>query len=95
MWTWLYNTKGKAVAFIHKGNVFSTRGKFVGVLKGKVVWNSEYMGEIVDEDLFLYRVDHPTEVMDSPIHLPNPGAPSAPGDKRAVGMKGGFRDVRV
>jgi hypothetical protein len=95
MWEWLYNTKGKAVAVIFKGNVYSVRGKYVGVLKGTIVWNTDYVGEIVDEDLFLYKLDHSSERVDTPIHLPNPGPPSPPGDRRAIGMKGGYRDVRV
>jgi hypothetical protein len=95
MWKWLYNSQGKPIAFAYREFVFSKRGRYLGILSKDQVWNGEYVGSIVNDDVLLYQIDHPTEVKDAPSPQSCPGVPSPPGDRRATGVQTGFRDVRV
>jgi hypothetical protein len=43
----LFDSQGRAVAYVHEGGVFLYSNRFVGRLDDNEVWHGTYVGEIV------------------------------------------------
>ena|SRR6266849_5697215 len=95
MTRWLYNSKGKPLAFVDADNVFSRRGKFIGNLDDNEVWRGRYQGEIVEDDRLLYKVHHSHNIRGTPGIPGIPGKPGIPGSKGGSGSPGGYRDIEL
>jgi hypothetical protein len=73
---WLYDSKGRPIAFVSGENVFSRGGRFIGKLAGDEIWHGRYKGEIVRDDRFLYGLTKGSVVRSTPG---TPGIPGLPG----------------
>jgi hypothetical protein len=92
---WLYNAKGRPVAFVSGDCVYSRRGRFVGRLEGSEVWHGRYKGEIVQDDRFLYDRSKGSVVRGTPGTPGSPGVPGMPGNTGAIGLTSRYRDVEL
>ncbi len=95
MSNWLYNSKGRAVAFRDGKYVFSRKGKFLGQIEGEDVWNGRYFGTIVDSDTILCKLEPPGEPKSPPMPPGAPLTPGVPSDRMGKPMRGGYRDVNL
>ena len=95
---WLYNSNGNPIAFINGGDkVFSRRGHFVGRIDGNEVWHGRYKGEIVRDDMFLYKQSNSSNiVIRGTSGIPGtPGIPGIPGSRGSSGLPSGYDDVEL
>lgn len=92
---WLYNSKGRPIAFIKDDKVFSRPGHFVGRLDGNEVWHGSYKGEIIKSDRFLYKTTKGTIIRGTPGTPGTPGIPGIPGTKTSISIPAGYRDVTL
>lgn len=90
---WLYNSRGKPIAFIEDDKVFSRSGRFIGRLDGQEVWHGSYKGEIVRGDRFLYKTTKGSVIRGTPGTPGIPGIPGMPGSKGSIALPAGYRDV--
>jgi hypothetical protein len=95
MSTWLFNSRGHPVVFVDQGNVYTKSLKFVGRLDGNEVWNTQYVGEIVKDNRFLYNIRKGMKV--KPTHgLPTlPKVPRLPTTTAPIAMPSGYKDVEI
>jgi hypothetical protein len=93
---WLFNSDGDPIAFISNVSVYSARGDFIGKLyDDNTVWNGEYIGEIYQDDRFVFdeRKLRPARGI--------PGIPGLPSFVREPDFKGpislplGLKDVNI
>ena len=95
MANWLYDSRGKPIAFVSGGNVFSRSGRFLGRLEGNEVWHGTYIGEIVHEDRLLRRTGKARVRRGTPGTPGTPGIPGSPGSRGAIGLPAGYRDIEL
>jgi hypothetical protein len=95
MTQWLYNSRGRPIAFVSGEHVFSRRGKFIGNLDDNKVWRGRYQGEIVGDDRLLYKTSHSHSVRGTPGTPGTPGIPGIPGSKGGHGLPSGYRDLEL
>jgi hypothetical protein len=91
---WLFDSRGREVAFRVGANVFSPRGEFLGRLDGDELWNRVYRGELLRGNrLVLAFAARGDERASAPVP-PLPEVPTRPaGCRGAIGLPAGFRDV--
>jgi hypothetical protein len=92
---WLFNSRGRPVAFRSGVDVFSPSGAFLGRLEGDELWNGVYRGELVRGD----RLVRSYAARGDDRELPPPRQPvqvptSPAGGRGAIGLPAGFHDVR-
>ena len=92
---WLYNSRGKPIAFIESDKVFSQSGRFIGRLDDNEVWHGSYKGEIVKGDRFLYKTTIGSATHSTPSTPATPATPSTPASKSSISLPTGYRDVDV
>ncbi|MEZ0325186.1 MAG: 4-fold beta flower protein [Fimbriimonas sp.] len=92
---WLYNSKGRPIAFKDGRNVFSRKGKFLGQIEGEDVWNGRYFATIVDGDTILCKLEPPGEPRSAPAPPGAPLTPGLPSDRAGKTLRGGYRDLSL
>lgn len=95
MATWLFNSRGHPVAFIDRDNVYTKSLKYIGRLDGTEVWNTQYIGEIVNDNRLLYSIKKGMKI--KPTHgLPAlPKVPPLPTTTARIAMPSGYKDVEL
>jgi hypothetical protein len=92
---WLYDSRGRPVAFRLGPNVFSPDGDFLGRMYGDELWNGAYRGELLRGDRLVRALAARGDERPAPPLPPPPDVPTAPaGGRGAIGLPAGFRDVR-
>jgi hypothetical protein len=95
---WLYDSKGRPVAFDAAKHIVSRAGRFIGTIRGyyrgrQDVWHGIYKGEIVDGNRFL-RVDPaPTEDRGGSAPPPLPQVPRIPDLVGPISLPPGHLDI--
>ena len=93
---WLYSSKGEAVAFIHKGLVFSSSGQFLGELVGAEIWNERYVGEIVQGNRIVRQNLRPLTRREAPKEVGIPEWPTVSASAiEPIMLSTGFSDVEI
>lgn len=90
---WLFNSRGQGVAFVVGSNVFLRDSNFLGQLNGNEIWNSRYVGEIIDDERVARRTVRPLGVKGLPGLPGVPGLPGLPGLKGSRMLPLGFEDI--
>ena len=93
---WLFDSKGKPIAFVADDKAFSTKGHFIGRLEeNQEIWHGRYRGEIVEGDRLLYdRRKRRGARSRSAVPRP-PAKPARPANKRPIRVPTGYRDVEL
>lgn len=97
---WLFNSKGKPIAFEKDNRVFSRKGRLIGQLNDKQqVWGvGGYQGEIVQDDRFLYQTrtgSYSVPARATVTSTRSSSIPSQPPTKSAIALPSAYRDVEV
>jgi hypothetical protein len=97
---WLYDSKGKPVAFLALGRVFTCDGQLIGEIRSyfpgcQDVWNRFYKCDIVQGNRLLVRVPPPTEDRGPAAPLEMSGVPSIPEPLPPIELPPGFEDVNL
>lgn len=100
MTKWLFNSKGKPIAFEKDKKVFSKKGKFIGSVNDKhQVWGSSgYQGDIVKDDRFLFQTRTGSYVRASRALVSSRSVsttPALPPSKSSIAMPSAYRDIEV
>jgi hypothetical protein len=88
---WLYNSKGRPIAFVFGQNVYSSRKRYIGFLQGNNVWYGSYKGEIIYGERLLYNTSKSS--LNGPMPLPSrPSVPTpqSPSSRGGISLPSGF-----
>ncbi len=95
---WLYDSKGKPVAFNALGHIVSRDGRFIGTIRNyypgrQDIWHGQYKGEIVNGNRFLRVESPPTEDRGGSRPLSLPQVPRIPDAIGRMDLPPGYRDI--
>jgi hypothetical protein len=92
---WLFDSIGNPIAFAIENAVWSIKGRYIGYIMGKEVWNGEYLGEIVHGNRMLYNRLAIHTSKGQRIMLPPPAIPITPISEASISIPGGYEDVNI
>jgi hypothetical protein len=93
MTIWLYDSVGSPIAFVaNEHYVFHFSGKCIGRIQNGRVWNTQYVGEIIEDRLY-YNQSEANQRLEMSLPVTRPGIPSPPAAKAKAAVPRGYRDV--
>lgn len=100
MISWLFNSKGKPIAFEKDKKVFSKKGKIMGSVNDKKqVWGSAgYQGEIIMDNRFMFQTRTGNYARAARAMVTSrsvSSTPAVPPSKAAIAMPSAYRDIEV
>jgi hypothetical protein len=95
MVTWLFDSIGNPIAFTIDNAVWSIKGRYIGYLISKEIWNGDYLGEVVYGDRLLYNRLATHTSKGQRIMLPTPVIPITPISGSSISIPSGYEDVKL
>jgi hypothetical protein len=98
--TWLYDSRGRPIAFRSLGSIVSRDGHLIGTIRSYLldrqdIWDGAYKGEIVNGNRFLRAEAAPDDDRGSDSAVPIPAVPRIPDPIAPFPLPPGYRDVEL